>query len=1593
MKKILRGMRFAILLGCILFCTAGVASAEDSGFEGGDGSRENPYQIATKEQLWRALENKQRDDSYILLNDLFFTEEEFQEGGAFYNGGRFWDGIGGFNYYQGDFNGNGHTIKGLKMKEEYGFINDLDSKASVRNLYLEDVYKMKASGGVITHYNRGTIQNCYVSGVIDGTQRGGNLGAIAGVNKESGRIGECYNSADIQAGSSTVGGIAARNSGGKIENCYNIGNVLLKCSESDVWVENGGIVGATKNGTIKNCMNLGFLNLSHNVLPGGIAGESDGTQIINCYSISNFTSNELGEKLDLEQLREKDVYKGFDFTDVWCMDSESTYPFPYLNQQGQPVISRGLEWESGGNGTNIDPYIIKTTSDLDRVREALTSCFVLERDLNFSDSDFQEGGAFFNDGKKWIAIGDGNPNYTPENYPFVGKLDGNGKTIRGIHNQRGGGVFAVSEGTIQNLSIEEFHIEGVSNAVGCFAGANRGLIEFCNSKSDLSVTCESNYWDDVGGIASYNYGTIRNCTNTGDITNLDGDTAGGIVGTNYEGKIENCWNSGKISAAIAGGIIGYERAKHSVQNVFNCGNVGGGRQAGGIIGDLFVDNEEAHLLNAYNIGCVGASERSGAVTVTDNRATNYVEKNSVYVLEEQFWEGASLMSEREAKLQKNYEGFDFGQTWILDTECGYPYPYLKGMELPDPGNTSDLFEKGKGTLDDPYCISSKEELNHIREDSANYFLLTENLEFTNADFEEGGDYYNDGSGWIPISNERTKLMKAYHCGFNGVMNGNNKVIAGIRINAAQYGGVFYHNDGVIHNLDFYNIETTGSCQTLGTIAGTNSGRISDCSAYGTIIANKSENSIGMGGITGNNSGEIVRCSFTGTIKFYNEPAYSRVIGGIVDYNAVEGLIKDCYAQLEVKALETYDRNHYWIGGIARKNVGAIDCVYSACDFSEADSAKNSWGISDGAGSIEHAYFLYGEPSGTNRDKQLTSEEMKQKESYQGFDFENTWDMLKSYKYPKLRGRSTLQLQGLKFSEESYLVSVNNDVTTKIEKQPACSEVNIQYTVSDESKITVNEDGVLTGKAEGEAVLTATDRISGNSNSVKVTIERIHLTDFYISYDNINSSGEIELENTAKINTRYSPENASDKELSYGTLDEAIAVTQRNTVIPVSPGETKITARHESLAKEKTLPLKVYKKTEDVKAFLNGRDVTEFYTDRNTPVTLTAKVAPEDGNRNFQFTTSDWYYAGINKLGEVNPKQTGKVTLSVKNTTSEKKDTIELQIIDSLPETLEADDIQMKKGESQKLEYTFLPKTPPIAPDIESSDPDIAVVDKEGNIEAVNTGTTTITIRSNGADQLQKKVKVTVTEDIPYSIRFHPNGGSGTMPDMNMICGQEETLIKNRFTRAGHTFRGWSFTPNGKATMADGETVKDLAADKGKIVILYAQWDVKSYRVKAVSEGSKKGRISGTGTKAYETKAVLTAKPQKGHRFVKWVEGDRTVSTNYQYSFYVTEDRTLKAVFAEIKRPKVTLKPIGRSKIKVKYTSVSGAYQYQIYRSAKRNKGYKLVKTVSSSQKSWTNKKLKRNKKYYYKVRVKCKAGNIYTYSEFSRIKSKRVKKY
>lgn len=62
-----------------------------------------------------------------------------------------------------------------------------------------------------------------------------------------------------------------------------------------------------------------------------------------------------------------------------------------------------------------------------------------------------------------------------------------------------------------------------------------------------------------------------------------------------------------------------------------------------------------------------------------------------------------------------------------------------------------------------------------------------------------------------------------------------------------------------------------------------------------------------------------------------------------------------------------------------------------------------------------------------------------------------------------------------------------------------------------------------------------------------------------------------------------------------------------------------------------------------------------------------------------------------------------------------------------------------------------------------------------------------------------------------------------------------------------------------------------------------------------------GTISGQSTGNFDdgTAVTLTATPASGYRFVKWVEGATDISTDNPYTFSITADRTLVAVFEKI----------------------------------------------------------------------------------------------
>lgn len=107
--------------------------------------------------------------------------------------------------------------------------------------------------------------------------------------------------------------------------------------------------------------------------------------------------------------------------------------------------------------------------------------------------------------------------------------------------------------------------------------------------------------------------------------------------------------------------------------------------------------------------------------------------------------------------------------------------------------------------------------------------------------------------------------------------------------------------------------------------------------------------------------------------------------------------------------------------------------------------------------------------------------------------------------------------------------------------------------------------------------------------------------------------------------------------------------------------------------------------------------------------------------------------------------------------------------------------------------------------------------------------------------------------------------------------------------------------------------------------------------------------------------------------------------NWTYAGYSSAKKTV-----VVKSKETTIKSLkksGKKAVKITYKKVSGVSGYQIYMSTKKKSGYKKIATLSSKKSSYTKGKLKKGKKYYFKVRTMKKVSGKYRYSSFSKVRS------
>ena len=106
-------------------------------------------------------------------------------------------------------------------------------------------------------------------------------------------------------------------------------------------------------------------------------------------------------------------------------------------------------------------------------------------------------------------------------------------------------------------------------------------------------------------------------------------------------------------------------------------------------------------------------------------------------------------------------------------------------------------------------------------------------------------------------------------------------------------------------------------------------------------------------------------------------------------------------------------------------------------------------------------------------------------------------------------------------------------------------------------------------------------------------------------------------------------------------------------------------------------------------------------------------------------------------------------------------------------------------------------------------------------------------RDNDKTTATVTVKPTANTDITitavanrYKVAFNGNGGTGSMGEQNMTYDTSAPLTANAFTNAGYNFAGWSESKGGEVKYPDGTSVKNLTAENGKTITLYAVWTAK-----------------------------------------------------------------------------------------------------------------------------------------------------------------------
>ena len=285
-----------------------------------------------------------------------------------------------------------------------------------------------------------------------------------------------------------------------------------------------------------------------------------------------------------------------------------------------------------------------------------------------------------------------------------------------------------------------------------------------------------------------------------------------------------------------------------------------------------------------------------------------------------------------------------------------------------------------------------------------------------------------------------------------------------------------------------------------------------------------------------------------------------------------------------------------------------------------------------------------------------------------------------------------------------------------------TDKTVVWTSSDETVATV-ANGVVTALKAGKATITA--KAGEVSATCEITVNAKVIPATGIALD--KTTAELTEGETLTLTATVSPEDATDKTVTWTSSDETVATVKDGVVTALKSGKVTITVKAGDVSAtcEITVNAKVIPAT-GITLDKTAAELTEGET-----LTLTATVTPEDAtDKTVAWTSSDETVATV-KDGVVTALKAGKATITAKSgeVSATCELTVNAKVIPATGISLDKTTAEMIEGEILTLTATVTPENATDKTVTWASSDEAVVKVVNGVVSALKTGKATITATS------------------------------------------------------------------------------------------------------------------------------------------------------------------------------------------------------------------------------------------------------------------------